>query len=125
MAESDLHLKLDRILAGQASQQQAIAGLDNSVTSLAAGLSVLSDDLATQREILAKLVEAMSKEQEGGEMRELLMRIEALLGQVAADGTQMVEVLNTLPNVISSAAIAGIQLVLSDSVDRPLREPPM
>ena len=123
MAEADLHLKLDRILAGQAEQRQATASLELSIVALTTGLGTLSDDLATQRELLARLAEAASSEQDGGEMRDLIVRIEASLAQIKADGGRMVTVLNGLPRAVSDAAIDGIRLAMGEGVDVPPRGP--
>ena len=124
MAEADLHLKLDRILVGQAEQRQATASLELSIVALTEGLGALAEDLATQRELLARLAAAASAEQDGGEMRELIARIEASLAQIAADGGRMVTVLNGLPRAVSDAAMDGVRLAMGEGLDVPARRDP-
>ena len=123
MAEADLHLKLDRVLAELAQQRQATADLDVTVAALTQGLGALSDDLATQREVLERLTAAASTEEGGEEMRALIARIEASLAQMVADGGRMVTVLNGLPRAVSDAAIDGIRLAMGEGVDAPPRAP--
>lgn len=115
MAESDLHLKLDRILAGQAAHQQALADNDNSIKTLIAGMHALSDDQATMRELLTQLAEAMSQEQDNTEMRDLITRIEAHMALMVANGNDMVEALNTLPQAMSDATADGVRLAMNNT----------
>lgn len=117
MAEADLHLKLDRILARQDEQIDKTADLETSITALVGGLSVLSDGLNTQTELLERVIEAISAETPDSDLRDLLASIQASLKQIAEDGTRMVTVINTLPRAMSDAAIDGVRLALGEAVD--------
>ncbi len=110
MSDPSIHLKLDRILTAQDAQAQATAQLEHAIIALTRGLSALSDDLATQREVLAKLAEAMSAEQDGGEMRDLIRRIEASLTQIAGDGRRTLAALTALPQAVADAIADGVRI---------------
>ncbi len=110
MIDPSIHLKLDQMLAAQSAQAQATAQIEHAITALTRGLSALSDDLATQREVLAKLAEAMSAEQDGGEMRDLIRRIEASLTQIAGDGRRTLAALTGLPQAVADAVADGVRL---------------
>ncbi len=121
MAEADLHLKLDRILA---QGEQVLARQDDfdaAVGALLAALHAMSDDMATQREVLAKLVERVdaASGDDGGEMRELIARLELHLGQIAGQCERMVTGIDALPRVLSDAAIDGVRLAMGDGLDLP------
>lgn len=124
MAEADLHLKLDRLIAGQGRILARQDEQDATVGALTGGLSALADGLATQREMLATLLGAVTDEGAGGnEMRELITRLERHLGQIAADGERMVTIINGLPRAMSDAAMDGVRLAMGDGVDVPHPEP--
>jgi len=117
MAEADLHLKLDRILARQDEQIDKTADLEASITALVGGLSALSDGLNVQTELLERVIEAISAETPDSGLRDVLASIQASLKQIAEDGTRMVTVINTLPRAMSDAAIDGVRLALGEAVD--------
>lgn len=119
MAESDLHLKLDRILAGQAAHQQALSDNETSIKTLIAGMHALSDDQATMRELLAQLAEAISQEQDNTELRDLIQKIEAHMARSVENGEHMLETLESLPRAMSEAAVDGVRLALGDAIDIP------
>ena len=119
MAESDLHLKLDRILANQAAHRQALADNETSIKTLIAGMHALSDDQATMRELLTQLAEAMSKEQDNTELRDLIQKIEAHMARSVENGEHMLETLESLPRAMSEAAVDGVRLALGDAIDIP------
>ncbi len=66
MAEADLHLKLDRILAGQEEQAKAAAELELVLSMLLQGVQNLIPLFGTQREMLQRLLEAASDETGAG-----------------------------------------------------------
>lgn len=72
MSDSAIHLKLDRLLAGQERILERQADQDALIEALTAGLSNLVDALDTQRELLARLAKAMSAEQGGDEVRDAM-----------------------------------------------------
>ena len=115
MAESDLHLKLDRILAILSVQQQALSDHDQSIMTLTAAMHSLSDDQATMRELLERLAEAMSQEQDGSEMRDLITRIEAHMAQMVANGSKIAEAFNALPQAMADATTDGVRLAMNST----------
>lgn len=124
MAEADLHLKLDRILAGQEDQAKATAELELVVSMLAQGLQNLVPLLGTQREMLQRLLEAASDEGGGGgEITELIARIEAALTQQTADMSAIRVTLQRLPGQVEAAAIDGVRMAVVEGMDLP-DEPP-
>lgn len=75
MSDSTLHLKLDRILAGQVSAAVQATEQNESLEALIAGLSRFADSFDTLAEVVARLAAALSKEEGTGELRELLVQI--------------------------------------------------
>ena len=114
-----LHLKLDRILAGQDRALAAQADIEMTVETLTIAMSGLSDVLGVQREMLAKLAESMSDEKGGTEMRDLLASIEQSLKAILEDGQAMTKMLGKLPTVISKAAQEGVRFAMGDPIDVP------
>ena len=86
MAEADLHLKLDRILAGQEDAAKAAAELELVMSMLLQGVQNLIPLFATQREMLQRLLEAASDETgDDGEMTKLIQRHRQLGGRPACE----------------------------------------
>ena len=124
MAEADLHLKLDRILAGQEDQATATAELNLVLSMVLQGVQGLVPLLRTLREMLQRLLEAASDETGGdGEMTKLIQRIEAALTQQTADMSQIRVTLQCLPGQVEAAAIDGVRMAVGEGVDLP-DEPP-
>ncbi len=122
MAEADLHLKLDRILAGQ--EDQATAELELVLSMLLQGVQNLIPLLGTQREMLQRLLEAASDETgDDGEMTKLIQRIEAALTQQTADMSAIRVTLQRLPGQVEAAAIDGVRMAVGEGMDLP-DEPP-
>ena len=124
MAEADLHLKLDRILAGQEDQAKATAELELTLSMLLQGVQNLIPLFGTQREMLQRLLEAASDEGgDNGEMAELIGRIEAALTQQTADISAIRVTLQRLPGQVEAAAIDGVRMAVAEGAD-PADEPP-
>ncbi len=124
MAEADLHLKLDRILARQDDQERAIAEHELVLSILVQGVRELVPLFATQREMLQRLLEAAGDETgDDGEMTKLIQRIEAALTQQTADMSQIRVTLQRLPGQVEAAAIDGVRMAVGEGVDLP-DEPP-
>lgn len=122
MAEADLHLKLDRILAGQ--EAQATAELELVLSMLVQGVQGLVPLLGTQREMLQRLLEAASDDTgDDGELTKLIQRIEAALIQQTANLSQIRVTLQRLPGQVEAAAIDGVRMAVGEGVDLP-DEPP-
>lgn len=120
MAEADLHLKLDRILAQQERLLARQDVFETTIGTLIRGLTAHGDALDTLREALERLWTAVTEEDEGGgEMRDLIVTMNRLLAQIVADGERMVTVINTLPRAMSDAAMDGVRLAMGDGVSVP------
>jgi phosphoserine phosphatase len=79
VAEADIHLKLDRLLAGQ---DQVLARLEEqgaTTAVLIAGMVTMTETIATQTETINRLSEAMSREADRGHVRSLIELIAASL----------------------------------------------
>ncbi len=123
MAEADLHLKLDRILADQEDQAKATVELELTLSMLLQGVQNLIPLFGTQREMLQRLLEAASDEGgDGGEMAELIGRIEAALTQQTADMSAIRVALWRLPGQVEAAAIDGVRMAVAEGSD-PADEP--
>ena len=124
MAEADLHLKLDRLLAGQEAHTKAVESLELVMSMVLQGVQNLIPLLGTQREMLQRVLEAASDEgADGGEMQELIARIEAALTQQTADMSAIRVTLQRLPGQVEAAAIDGVRMAVGEGVDLP-DEPP-
>lgn len=124
MAEADLHLKLDRILAGQEEQSKRQAEQELVLSMLVQGVQNLIPLFGAQREMLQRVLEAASDETgDGGEMAKLIQRIEAALTQQTADMSQIRVTLQRLPGQVEAAAIDGVRMAVGEGVDLP-DEPP-
>lgn len=120
MAEADLHLKLDRLLAGQERILARQDAHEQALAAVAAGLQARDEAMDAVRELLSRLVEEATDEgQNGGEMRDLLLKLERHLAQIVADGTRMVTVINGLPRAMSDAAMDAVRLAMGDALDAP------
>jgi hypothetical protein len=76
MAESDLHTKLDRLLAGQVDQAKAIANLETGIDAVVQGVSGLVPLLGTHTEMLGLLLQTAAKEAPGDtNLGELLTKL--------------------------------------------------
>ena len=115
MAESDLHLKLDRILAILHAQQQAAHEHDQSIKALKAVMLTFSDTLETQSELLTQLAQAMSQEQDSTELRDLIQKIEAHMARMVENSEHTLETLNALPQAMSEATADGVRLAMSNN----------
>ena len=124
MAEADLHLKLDRILAGQDDQKRVMAEHELVLSMLVQGVRELVPLLGTQREMLQRVLEAASDGPgDDGEMAKLIQRIETALTQQTADLSQIRVTLQRLPGQVEAAAIDGVRMAVGEGMDLP-DEPP-
>lgn len=92
MADTDIHAKLDRLLAGQAAQARELADFGTALDATVQGVCGLVPLLATQTEMLQLILLASSSEPPGDmDLANLLSnlvvsmeRVEAMLAVVAA-----------------------------------------
>jgi len=83
MAETDLHAKLDRLLAGQADHARAIADLEAGINAVVQGVSGLMPLLSTHTEMLGLLLQAATREPLGdSDLGELLTKLMATMERV-------------------------------------------
>lgn len=96
-----IHLKLDKILARQEDHATQLHDLNLGQAALVAGLEHMSSDLLTQRELLLRLEEALTAEDESTDFAELLSRIEQTLTTLVAGNVEMIAALGELPDMLS------------------------
>lgn len=85
MAETDLHAKLDRLLAGQADHAKAIADLATGIGAVVQGVSGLVPLLGMQTEMLRLILEAATREPPGDtDLGQLLVNLLATMERVEA-----------------------------------------
>lgn len=85
MAETDLHAKLDRLLAGQADHARAIADLATGIGAVVQGVSGLVPLLGMQTEMLRLILEAATREPPGDmDLGQLLANLLATMERVEA-----------------------------------------
>jgi phosphoserine phosphatase len=119
VADSDIHLKLDRILFGQDQLLARIREQDETIAVLAAGLSVLREAVMTQTETITRLAEAMSKEEGSGDLVKEIASIAVSLKQIQQDGARMVVLVGRLPTAVAQAAQDAVLMAMGDGVDIP------
>jgi hypothetical protein len=119
MAEADLHLKLDRLVAGQDRVLARLEEQEETTSVLIAGMVTLTETIATQTETINRLSEAMSQEADSGDVRSLIESIAVSLKQIKEDGARMVVLVGRLPNAVAQAAQDGVLIAMGGGVDIP------
>jgi hypothetical protein len=119
LADTDIHLKLDRILAGQGQILARITEQDETIAVWTAALSVLNGAIDTQTETIARLDQAMSKEEGTGDLVKEIAGIAVSLKQIQQDGARMVVLVGRLPNAVAQAAQDAVLMAMGDGVDIP------
>ena len=119
MAEADLHLKLDRLVAGQNRVLARLEEQEGTTSVLIAGMVTLTETIATQTETINRLSEAMSQEADSGDVRSLIESIAVSLKQIREDGARMVVLVGRLPNAVAQAAQDGVLIAMGGGVDIP------
>lgn len=114
-----LHLKLDRLLAGQDKATAAIGALEAAIRAQDAGLAALLDGLAANRELLAQIAAQMSEETGGQDLALMLVEMNRALAQLVVDSTRMVELLVDLPDAMERAAMDGAAYAAADRAVPP------
>ncbi|HME26516.1 MAG TPA: hypothetical protein VKI44_35185 [Acetobacteraceae bacterium] len=117
MADPDIHLKLDRILAGQERLMARIGEQNEIIAVWTAAVSVLNDAVNTQTETLNRLAEAMSKEEGGGDLVKEIAAIAVSLKQIQQDGARMVVLVGRMPNAVAQAAQDAVLMAMGDGAD--------
>ena len=114
--DSLLHLKLDRVLARLDDQGRRQDEFEEVQRTLAEGLRGLLPLFAQQREMLTLILNAAAEEPaEGSELTEALSKIGAALTEQGSHLGKIVQVLQSLPDVVESAATDGIRLAMAEA----------
>ena len=119
MADPDIHLKLDRILAGQKHILARIAEHQETIGVLIAAMTTLKETTGTQTETINVLSEAMSREEGGGDLVKEIAAIAVSLKQIQQDGARTVVLLGRMPNAVAKAAGDAVTLAMGGGVDIP------
>lgn len=120
MAEPDLHLKLDRILARQEEQARRIEDQEDAIRALVESLKDQRVVLDAQTEMLRILLDAAGDEGSGGgELAAVIAQVKAQLGEMGGAVHQVRKALRELPGQVEAATIAGVRLAIGDGVDVP------
>ncbi len=119
MTDQAMHLKLDRLLAGQDSILARQADQDAAMGALTAGLTLLQEAIQAQTETLDRLAQAMSAEDGGGEMRDLIISLSMSLRQIEANGERMATMLDDLPETLARTTRDTVRMAMGDGVDIP------
>jgi DNA-binding transcriptional regulator GbsR (MarR family) len=119
MSESALHLKLDRILAGQDQILSRIIEQDETTAILTAAMANLNDSIGTQTEVINRLAEALSEEPGSSDLHEAIKSIATSLKQIKEDGASMHVMLGRLAPSVAQAAQDAVFMAMGDGVDIP------
>jgi hypothetical protein len=119
MSDPDIHLKLDRILAGQSEIFARMGEHDETIRVLISAMSVMREAVSTQTETINRLSEAMSREGDAGEIATALASVADNLKKIQQDGARMVVLVGHLPDAVAQAAQDAVAMALGDGVDNP------
>lgn len=116
-----LHLKLDRLLAGQEDLANRLNEHEAALDAQTAAMEHFRVSLDAQTEALDRLNEAVSEEQEagGGGLQELLARIASILKEIAADASETRVALGRLPSLLERAALDAAHMMRGDGASVP------
>jgi hypothetical protein len=123
MSESALHLKLDRIIAGQDQILSRITEQDETTGILTAAITTLNDSIGTQTEVINRLAEALSEESGSSDLHEAIKSIATSLKQIKEDGANMYVMLGRLAPSVAQAAQDAVFMAMGDGVDIPAEAP--
>lgn len=123
MSESALHLKLDRILAGQEQILNRIIEQDETTAILTAAITTINDSVGTQTEVIDRLSEALSEESGGSDLHEAIKSIAVSLKQIKEDGASLHVMLGRLAPSVAQAAQDAVFMAMGDGVDIPSEAP--
>ena len=123
MSEPALHLKLDRILAGQEQILNRIIEQDETTAILTASIAALNNSIGTQTEVINRLAEALSEESGSSDLHAALKSIAVSLKQIKDDGANMHVMLGRLAPAVAQAAQDAVFMAMGDGVDIPPEAP--
>jgi DNA-binding transcriptional regulator GbsR (MarR family) len=119
MSESALHLKPDRIFAGQEQILNRIIEQDETTAILTAAMTNLRDSIGTQTEVINRLAEALSEESGSSDLHAAIKSIATSLKQIKEDGADMHVMLGRLAPAVAQAAQDAVFMAMGDGVDIP------
>ena len=123
MSDADLHLKLDRILAGQEQILSRIIEQDETTAILTAAITTLNNSIGTQTEVIDRLAEALSEEPGSTDLHEAIASIATSLKQIKEDGADMHVMLGRLAPSVAQAAQDAVFMAMGDGVNIPPEAP--
>jgi DNA-binding transcriptional regulator GbsR (MarR family) len=123
MSESALHLKLDRILAGQEQILSRMTEQDETTAILTAAMATLNDSIGTQTEVINRLAKALSEEAGSSDLPEAIKSIAVSLKQIKEDGAAMHVMLGRLAPAVAQAAQDAVFMAMGDGIDIPPEAP--
>ncbi len=116
MSDGGLHLKLDRVLARLEDQGKRQDGFEDVLRILAEGLRGLTPLFAQQREMLVLILNAATNDPaEGSELTDMIGSIAKSLNQQAENLNEIMRALQSLPDIVESAATDGIRLAMAEA----------
>jgi chromosome segregation ATPase len=119
MGDPDIHLKLDRILAGQSQISARMDEHAETIRVLISTMSIMHEAVSTQTETIDQLSEAMSREEEAGELATALASMADNLKKIQQDSARTVVLISRLPDAVAQAAQDAVAMALGDGVDIP------
>ena len=123
MSEPALHLKLDRILAGQEQILSRMTEQDETTAILTASIATLNDSIGTQTKVINRLAEALSAEPGSSDLQDALKSIAISLKQIKEAGANMHVMLGRLAPSVAQAAQDAVFMAMGDGVDIPPEAP--
>jgi phosphoserine phosphatase len=122
MSDPDIHLKLDRILAGQTQLLARMDESDETVRVLSAAISLQLEAVNTQTEVINRLSDAMSRE-EGGDLAQEIAAIAVALKQIQQDGARLVVLVGRMPTAVAKAAQDAVLMAMGEGVNIAPKDP--
>jgi hypothetical protein len=119
MSESALHLKLDRILAGQEQILSQMIEQDETTAILTTAITTINDSIGTQTEVIDRLAEVLSEEPGSSDLQEAIKSIAVSLKQIKEDGASLHVMLGRLAPAVAQAAQDAVFMAMGDGVDIP------
>ena len=117
----ELHLKLDRLLAGQAELANRLSEHEAALDAQSATMEQFRVSLNALSEALARLDEAVSEEQQSAtsDIQAVLAQIAAALNTIGADTSEIRVALGRLPSLLERAAADAARMTRGDGADVP------
>lgn len=122
MSDPDIHLKLDRLLAGQSQILARMDEQDETIRVLISAISLQRESIGTQTETINRLSDAMSREEGGGDLAKEIAAIAVALKQIQHDGARLVVLVGRMPSAVAKAAQDAVLMAMGEGVEIPPSE---